>query len=133
MKYWNPGRIARVRERERTAKQKDVERSREEYEHHRTHTPGNAKQNARLMLDALALPLRRRMVARLAQEGSMPLTKLAAPFRLALSTAQFHLAILERAGIVETHKAGRHRFVTFNKKSLAELAAFLVASPKDLT
>ena len=104
----------------------------EEYERGRTRTPGEAKKNAGLMLNALALPLRRRMVARLAQQGSMPLSKLAAPFRLVLSTAQFHLGILERAGIVETYKAGRHRFVTFNKNSLAELATFLTSSPKDL-
>lgn len=105
----------------------------EEYERRRSYTKGDAKKNARLMMDALALPLRRQMVARLAREGSMPLTKLAVPFRLVLSTAQFHLGILERAGIVETYKAGRHRFVTFNKKSLAELATFLTSSPKNLS
>jgi len=133
MKTWNPRRIARVREREKEARRREIERSMEEYERRRTRTPGDAKKNARLMLDALALPLRRRMVARLAKEGAMSLSKLSDPFHLTLPTAQFHLGTLERAGIVETKKEGRLRLVWLNKKALAELATFLTSSTKDLS
>ncbi len=133
MKYWNKQRIARVKERERRAAQHEYEKSLEEIERKRTYTKGDHKKNARLMLDALALPLRRQMIARLAKEGSMSLTKLSEPFRITLPAAQFHLGILERSGIVETDKVGRHRFVSFNKKAFAELASFLTTSPKDLS
>jgi len=121
-----------MRERKQHKERQEYEKSLEEIEIRRTFTKGDHKKNARLMLSALALPLRRQMIARLAKEGSMSLTKLIEPFRLTLPTAQFHLGILERAHIVETYKVGRHRFVSFNKKALAELASFLISSPKDL-
>jgi|SRR3989344_3580655 len=132
MKYWTKQRIERMRERKQRKARQEYEKSLKKIERRRTFTKGDRKKNARLMLDGLALPLRRQMIARLAKEGSMSLTKLSEPFRITLPAAQFHLNILERAGIVETYKVGRHRFVSFNKKSFSELAAFLTSSPKDL-
>lgn len=132
-KYWDEARIQRVRERKKRKERKAVEKSIAEFERRRTFTPGDAKKNARLMLDALALPLRRQMVARLAQGGAMSLSKLAEPFRLTLPTAQFHLGLLARAGIVETHKQGRIRFIVYRSQSLVGLADFLTTNAKNLT
>jgi len=122
-----------VRKRKEKRERDLFEKSLEELERQRTFTPGDRKKNARLMLDALALPLRRKMIARLVRGGAMSLSKLAEPFRLTLPTAQFHLGILERAGVVETHKRGRIRFVVYKKESLDDLAKFLKTDIKNLT
>lgn len=77
------------------------------------------------MLEALGNTDRRNMVFRLKREGAMSLSKLAKPFRLKLSTAHAHIAILERSGIIATHKRGRVRMCVFRPESLKELSIYL--------
>lgn len=77
------------------------------------------------MLDALGLPLRRGMMARLRVEGAMSLSKLVEPFHITLPSALTHLRELERAGLVVTHKQGRVRICAYNRHALEELAAWL--------
>jgi len=68
--------------------------------------------NHQLALDqmflALGDPTRRAIVDRLAA-GSASVKELAAPFRMALPSFMKHLGVLERCGLVRSHKQGRVR------------------------
>jgi DNA-binding transcriptional ArsR family regulator len=57
---------------------------------------------------ALADPTRRAIVVRLA-EGEASVSELAEPFDVSLPAVTKHLAVLERAGLLEHHKQGRVR------------------------
>ncbi|MDO8552499.1 MAG: helix-turn-helix domain-containing protein [bacterium] len=124
-KYWNAERVQRVRQRKVKAAAHEAERAKSLREQQRTYTQGDSQKNSNLMLDALGLPLRRQMAARLREGGAMSLSKLVEPFSITLPTALVHLEALERAGIVVTHKHGRVRMCVYNKKALEELAAWL--------
>lgn len=124
-KYWNVERVRRVRQRKIKAAACETERVKTLREQQRTYTQGDSQKNAHLMLDALGLPLRRQMVARLRDGRAMSLSKLVDPFNITLPTALVHLGALERAGIVVTDKHGRVRMCVYNKKALEELAAWL--------
>ena len=108
---------------------REIERSMQEYEARRSHAHGKSAKNARLILDALAVPTRRRMLMRLHEGGAMSLSKLAEPFRIALPSALEHVQVLERANLITTHKQGRVRMCVYNPTAFRELCTFL-ASPK---
>ncbi len=127
-KYWNKRRLERIRERRAREQERAESRSKKEAEHARTYTAGDARKNTRLMLDALGLPLRRKMVARLARGGAMSLSKLAEPFHITLPSALKQLRVLEDSGIVSTRKQGRTRICFLNRGALNELTRSLVAS-----
>jgi DNA-binding transcriptional ArsR family regulator len=57
---------------------------------------------------ALADSTRRAMVERLVGQP-MTVSELAAPFRMSLPAVMQHLTVLETAGLVRSHKAGRVR------------------------
>src|SRR4051812_13513551 len=57
---------------------------------------------------ALADPTRREMIARL-RNGPLSISDLGAPFGMTLAGVGKHVAALESAGIVRTHKSGRVR------------------------
>jgi DNA-binding transcriptional ArsR family regulator len=57
---------------------------------------------------ALADPTRRAIVERLVQHP-MSVSELAAPFAMSLPAVMQHLAVLETAGLVRSHKTGRVR------------------------
>jgi DNA-binding transcriptional ArsR family regulator len=61
-----------------------------------------------MVFSALADPTRRAIVVRLA-EGDASVSELAAPFDVTLPAVTKHLAVLERAGLLEHHKQGRVR------------------------
>jgi DNA-binding transcriptional ArsR family regulator len=60
------------------------------------------------VFSALADPTRRAIVVRLA-EGEASVSELAEPFAVSLPAVTKHLAVLERAGLLEHHKEGRVR------------------------
>src|SRR5436309_15987110 len=60
------------------------------------------------VFSALADPTRRAIVIRLA-EGEASVSELAAPFDVSLPAVTKHLAVLERAGLLEHNKQGRIR------------------------
>jgi DNA-binding transcriptional ArsR family regulator len=60
------------------------------------------------VFQALADPTRRRIVRRLS-EGEASVSELARPFEVSLPAVTKHLAVLERAGLLEHHKQGRVR------------------------
>jgi len=60
------------------------------------------------VFSALSDPTRRAIVVRLA-EGEASVSELAEPFDVSLPAVSKHLAVLERAGLLEHHKEGRVR------------------------
>jgi DNA-binding transcriptional ArsR family regulator len=60
------------------------------------------------VFSALADPTRRAIVVRLT-EGDASVSELARPFDVSLPAVTKHLAVLERAGLLEHHKEGRVR------------------------
>src|SRR5690242_14566293 len=60
------------------------------------------------VFSALADPTRRAIVVRLS-EGEASVSELAAPFDVSLPAVTKHLAVLERAGLLEHRKQGRVR------------------------
>jgi DNA-binding transcriptional ArsR family regulator len=125
IKYWDSRRLQRIRSRQVRRGQAEAQRTLEKERLARTYTRGDARKNVRLMLDALGLPVRRKMVARLATGGTMSLSKLVEPFNLFLPSALKQLRILERAGLVETRKQGRVRLCFLRPDAFPELTRLL--------
>ncbi|MEU6772420.1 metalloregulator ArsR/SmtB family transcription factor [Streptomyces sp. NPDC046759] len=59
------------------------------------------------VLVALADPIRREVLAVLASEGAATSTSLAASLPITRQAVAKHLAVLDRAGLVRAHRAGR--------------------------
>lgn len=76
------------------------------------------------LLRALADPTRRAVVERLAKAPAV-VSELAAPFPMALPSFMQHLGILEKAGIVLSHKQGRVRTVSLRPGALDALHLWL--------
>jgi DNA-binding transcriptional ArsR family regulator len=66
------------------------------------------KENENALFDALGDPTRRAIVARIAH-GPVSASELAAPIGVTLTAIGQHIRILERAGLIATHKHGRRR------------------------
>ena len=75
-------------------------------------------------LMALADPTRRAILQRLSQ-GEARVTELAQPFDMSLNAVSKHIRILERADLVRRRTAGREHFLSFNRKQLDEVAAWI--------
>lgn len=70
-----------------------------------------------LVFAALADPTRRQILARLG-EGSASVATLRAPLTISAPAVSQHLAVLERAGLVERTAHSRHRLVTARPERL---------------
>ena len=57
----------------------------------------------------------------------MSLSKLGQPFNMKLPLLQKHILVLERAGLVTTHKQGRIRMCIYNQTAFEELASWILA------
>lgn len=73
---------------------------------------------------ALADPTRRGMLATLVQ-GERSIGDLAEPYRMSFAGAAKHVAVLERAGLIERRKAGRQQLCRLKAEPLAEVEAWL--------
>ena len=67
---------------------------------------------------ALADPVRRRMLARLSR-GSASVSELALPFSISLPAVLQHLKALEESGLVRSEKKGRVRTVRLQPQALS--------------
>ena len=67
---------------------------------------------------ALADPTRRALLDQLGS-GEKTLSELAAPLPMSLMAVQKHVKVLEDAGLVETQKVGRSRFVRLRPAGLS--------------
>ncbi len=61
----------------------------------------------------------------------MSVSKLAEPFRITLPSALEQVRILERSGIISTHKHGRVRLCVYRPQALRELAHGLTTGEVD--
>lgn len=73
---------------------------------------------------ALSDPTRRGMLANLAA-GERSIGELAAPYAMSFAGAAKHVAVLERAGLVERRKAGRQQLCRVRAEPLREADAWL--------
>ena len=80
-----------------------------------------AKQSAQLseVFYALADPTRRAIVGVLGR-GPASVSALAAPFEMALPSFMKHIAVLERSGVIRSHKAGRVRTCELRPTALSQ-------------
>jgi len=76
---------------------------------------------------ALAHPIRRRMLERLAADGSR-VTRLAAGFGISLAAASKHIRVLEDAGLVHRTVIGRDHHLSLRAEPLTEAAAWIERS-----
>ncbi|MEK7106647.1 MAG: helix-turn-helix domain-containing protein [Patescibacteria group bacterium] len=127
MKYWNAGRLRKVRERRERRENVSAARAIARMRKSRTYTAGDMEKNSNLMLNALGLPLRRQLLMRLQKEGAMSLSKLGRPFGMKLPRMYGQMQILERSGLITTHKRGRVRMCVFNRGAFNELSAWLMS------
>ncbi|MBT2513698.1 helix-turn-helix transcriptional regulator [Arthrobacter sp. ISL-30] len=73
---------------------------------------------------ALSDPLRRRIVARLAQ-GDATVNELAEPFSVTVQAVSKHLQVLEAAGLVTRRKEAQRRPCHLNTSAMGPLAAWI--------
>lgn len=73
---------------------------------------------------ALADPTRRAMLAHLAG-GQRSIGELAEPFAMSFAGASKHVATLEKAGLIERRRQGRHYLCTLRTAPLEEAQAWL--------
>ena len=84
----------------------------------------NYQLNVREVFQALADPTRLAVIGRLAN-GPQPVSELAKPFDMALPSFMKHLAVLEKADLVSTSKAGRTRTCRIRPEAMREAASWL--------
>ncbi|MGH7742526.1 MAG: ArsR/SmtB family transcription factor [Candidatus Eiseniibacteriota bacterium] len=73
---------------------------------------------------ALADPIRRSMLERLAQGPSTPGT-LAEPLAISLPAVSRHLRVLERAGLISRRRHGRRHWLTLDPRRLEEVGEWV--------
>lgn len=79
---------------------------------------------AALILRAVNHPLRQQMLKLLHQHGKMTVTEIYKKLRLEQSVTSQHLAILRRAGFVDTDREGKFIFYSVNHRRLKDVHQF---------
>lgn len=74
---------------------------------------------------ALADPLRRSLLVNLAEHSPKTATQLAREYPITRQGILKHLTILEAAGLVEVHQAGREKRYTLSPEPLGELEQWI--------
>ena len=74
---------------------------------------------------ALADPIRRAIVVRLALEGEANVLDLAAPFDISLPAISRHLKVLEAASLIERGRRAQHRPCRIRTEALAGIAQWV--------
>jgi len=74
---------------------------------------------------ALSDATRRGILARLAQQGEISVSDLAAPYKLSLPAVSKHLRVLEHAGLVSRQKDGRVRRCRLRAEPMKDAAAWI--------
>lgn len=78
-----------------------------------------------LVLRAINHDLRKDMVRLLSEAERMNVTDIYVKLRLEQSVASQHLAILRRAGIVDTERQGKYIYYALNRERLKEIDALV--------
>lgn len=77
-----------------------------------------------LTFHALSDPTRRAVVQQLGR-GEATVSELAAPFKITLPTFMKHIGVLESSGLVTSHKIGRVRWCSLNRRQLATVQGWI--------
>ncbi len=85
----------------------------------------NALKKAALVLRALNHKLRQQLLKLIEDEKKITVTEIYVRLRLEQSVASQHLAILRKAGIVNTERDGKFIFYTVNYKRIDEVSQFV--------
>lgn len=85
----------------------------------------NALKKAALVLRALNHKLRQQLLKLIEEEKKITVTEIYVRLRLEQSVASQHLAILRKAGIVNTERDGKFIFYTVNFKRLEDISQFV--------
>lgn len=80
---------------------------------------------AALVLRALNHKLRQQMIALIEEGSKLTVTEIYVKMRLEQSVASQHLAILRKAGIVETERDGKFIYYTVSKKRMEDISRFV--------
>ena len=79
------------------------------------------------VFDALADPTRRRLLARLREDGPATLSELSDPMAMSRQAVTKHLDVLEEAGLIRSERQGRMRIHRLTAEPLRELDEWLSA------
>ncbi len=74
---------------------------------------------------ALAHPIRRAILTRLARDGSASVTELAEPFDVSLMAVSKHLKVMEEAELIRREKDGRVHRCIFDPESIDQASAWI--------
>ena len=85
----------------------------------------HALKKAALVLRALNHKLRQQLLKLIEDEKKITVTEIYVRLRLEQSVASQHLAILRKAGIVNTERDGKFIFYTVNYKRIDEISHFV--------
>ena len=85
----------------------------------------NALKKAALVLRALNHKLRQQLLKLIEEEKKISVTEIYVRLRLEQSVASQHLAILRKAGIVNTDRDGKFIFYTVNYNRIDEIDEFV--------
>lgn len=84
------------------------------------------KYKAEMLFGALSTPVRRKMVERLAREGTLSVSQMAVPFRMSLPAVLKHTAVLEKRGVIVRHKKGRVQYCSINRQAFEQMIGWLL-------
>ncbi len=85
----------------------------------------HALKKAAMVLRALNHKLRQQLLTLIEEEKKITVTEIYVRLRLEQSVASQHLAILRKAGIVNTERDGKFIFYTVNYKRIDEISQFV--------
>lgn len=78
-----------------------------------------------LVLRAVNHKLRQRIIDLLEEGGAMTVTDIYIKLRLEQSVASQHLAILRRAGVVDTERQGKYIYYSLDKERLGQISTLV--------
>ena len=74
---------------------------------------------------ALAHPIRRSILTRLARKGSASVSELAEPFDVSLMAVSKHIKVMDEAGLIRREKDGRVQRCSFDPDAIAEASDWI--------
>jgi DNA-binding transcriptional ArsR family regulator len=83
------------------------------------------RENQQWLFAALADPMRRSLLVNLAEQSPKTATQLAQEYPITRQGILKHLTILEDAGLVDVHQAGREKRYTLTPEPLEELEQWI--------
>lgn len=85
----------------------------------------NVLRRSVLVLRAINHDLRQKIIKLLDDHGRLTVTEIYVKLRLEQSVASQHLALLRRAGVVNTERDGKFIYYSVNKERIAEISRLL--------